>query len=95
MLSGVYKKKKPLVSVAVIQKTRILKCLSFGLDFGFFRIGFLVFFRIEFWFLSDYWTGFFRIGLVTFIGLDVSNVVEPVDTRKRVNTRFYRKFTNR
>jgi hypothetical protein len=55
--------------LAVIQKTRILKCLSFGLDFGFFRIGFLVFFRIGFWFLSDGF-GFFRISELVFFGLD-------------------------
>jgi hypothetical protein len=36
LLSANLKKKKPLVVLAVIQKTRILQCFSFGLE-GFFQ----------------------------------------------------------
>jgi hypothetical protein len=46
------KKKKPLVGLAVIQKTRILQCFSFGLE-GFHQDLEIGFFRT--------WTGFFRI----------------------------------
>jgi hypothetical protein len=44
-------KKKPLVGLAVIQKTRILQCFSFGLE-GFHQDLEIGFFRT--------WTGFFR-----------------------------------
>jgi hypothetical protein len=56
------KKKKPLVFLAVIQKTRILKCLSFGLVW-LIHSELVRFFRSEL-------VRFFRSESVRFFGLD-------------------------